>query len=728
MKHILILSAAACLLGGSAAGAHLNGTALQEPELIPRDVFFGNPDHAAVRISPDGKHLSWSAPVDGVMNLWVAPVGSPRDGKPITADKGRGITQYFWAYDNQHILYLQDTGGNENFNLYKVDLKSGKSAPLHENNDVRAEVQGVSEKKPGSILVALNERVPMFHDVYEMDIATGEKKLVVQHPGTIQNNVVAGFVTDDEYNVRFASAFANDGGIVIYEHAGKQGPEGRQPAAPQAQGLTPPGQQAMGGQDDQWKEWRKVDFEDTLGSNILGFGKDANTVYLADSKDRDTAALYKLDLSTGKQELLAEDDKADIGGAIIHPTDKTVQAVAFNYEKNDWKVLDNRIAADVAKLDELAGEGEWGVTSRTLDDSKWVIALSTSDGPVRYYLYERNPGATSARGGKETYLFSNNSRIEALAQEGALQPMHPVVIPARDELALVSYLTLPAGVETKQASGVSVPVPEQAVPMVLLVHGGPWGRDAFGYNAMHQWLANRGYAVLSVNFRGSTGFGKNHVNAGNLEWGKKMQDDLTDAVAWAVENGIAQTDKVAIMGGSYGGYATLAGLTMTPDIYAAGVDIVGPSNIMTLLATIPPYWEPAKKMFYTRVGDPTTEEGKALLTEASPLTHVDNIRAPLLIGQGANDPRVKQSESDQIVQAMKAKNIPVTYVLYPDEGHGFMRPPNRMSFFGVSEAFLAEHLGGRYQPLSEDDFEGSSIQVPEGAAKVPGLETVLPKN
>jgi len=305
--------------------------------------------------------------------------------------------------------------------------------------------------------------------------------------------------------------------------------------------------------------------------------------------------------------------------------------------------------------------------------------------------------------------------------------MHPVVVKARDQLPLMSYLTLPAGVETKQAQGVDAPVPQQPVPMVLLVHGGPWGRDAFGYNSMHQWLANRGYAVLSVNFRGSTGFGKKHVNAGNLEWGKKMQDDLTDAVNWAVENGIAQKDKVAIMGGSYGGYATLAGLTMTPDVYAAGVDIVGPSNIMTLLSTIPPYWEPAKKMFYTRVGDPNTEEGKALLTEASPLTHVDNIKAPLLIGQGANDPRVKQAESDQIVQAMKAKNIPVTYVLYPDEGHGFARPPNRMSFFGVSEAFLAEHLGGRYQPLSEDDFENSSIQVPEGAGNVPGLEPALPK-
>ena len=701
-RFILSLAAATCLVGG-AYSTGLARSAQQEPELIPRETLFGNPDHAAVRISPDGRHLSWAAPVDGVLNIWVAPVDQPDAAKPITSDTGRGITQYFWAYDNQHVLYLQDKGGNENFNLYAVDLETGKTRPLVENPDVRVEVSEVSPEKPGSILVGLNDRVPAFHDLYELDIASGERKLVMQHPGTIENNVVAGFMTDDSYTVRFASAFANDGGIVIYENA-------------------------AGGAGDQakWEQWRKVDFEDTMSTNPVAFGKEPNILYMADSEGRNTGALYKVDLNTGERELLAENDKADVGGALIHPTEKTVQAVSFNYGRNEWQILDDSIAGDVAKLDELAGDGEWMVTGRTQDDTKWVVATAAASAPVRYYLYER-AGEDSRAGGKLTYLFSNNARLENLAKQDLLQEMHPVAIEARDGLPLMSYLTLPGGVETKEVLGVEVPVPANPVPMVLLVHGGPWARDAYGYNSMHQWLANRGYAVLSVNFRGSTGFGKKHVNAGNLEWGKAMQNDLTDAVKWAIENGIAQEDKVAIMGGSYGGYATLAGLTMTPDLYAAGVDIVGPSNIMTLLSTIPPYWEPAKKMFHTRVGDPNTEEGRKLLTEASPLTHVDKIKAPLLIGQGANDPRVKQSESDQIVSAMKQKGIPVTYVLYPDEGHGFARPPNRMSFYGVSEAFLAEHLGGRYQPLTEDDVEGSTIQVPEGAGQVPGLEPVLPK-
>ena len=703
-KHLLFTAAAtaAALWTGGSVQA-------QEPELIPREVFFGNPDRAAVRLSPDGKHLSFTAPVDGVLNLWVAPVDRPQDARAITADKGRGITQYFWAYDNRHVLYLQDTGGNENFNLYAVDLETGKTRPLAEDNEVRAEVQGVSEKFPGKILVALNDRVPMFHDVYEIDIATGEKKVLQQHPGTIEGNVVAGFSVDDDYEVRFASAFGKDGEIIIYrktEAEGSKAPAGGEGGA------------------SEWKQWHEVDFEDTLSTNIVGFSKNGEKIYFSDSEGRNTGALYVVDLKSGERQLLAEDDRADLGGAMVHPTEKTVQAVAFNYEKTEWKVLDKSIEPDVAKIRELAGDAEWSVTSRTQDDKRWIVAVSASDGPVQYHLYERNP---QRGGGEFKYLFSNNTRIEQLAKQDKLQEMHPVIIEARDGLKLPSYLTLPAGTQLKSQGGEDgVPVPAQPVPMVLYVHGGPWARDAYGYNPIHQWLSNRGYAVLSVNFRGSTGFGKEHVNAGNLEWGKNMQNDLTDAVSWAVEKGIAQKDKVAIMGGSYGGYATLAGLTMTPDVYAAGVDIVGPSNIITLLNTIPPYWAPAVKMFHTRVGDPNTEEGKKLLAEASPLTHVEKIKKPLLIGQGANDPRVKQSESDQIVKAMQEKNIPVTYVLYPDEGHGFQRPPNRMSFFGVSEAFLAEHLGGRYQPLSEDDFEGSTIKVPAGAEQVPGLEPALP--
>jgi dipeptidyl aminopeptidase/acylaminoacyl peptidase len=294
--------------------------------------------------------------------------------------------------------------------------------------------------------------------------------------------------------------------------------------------------------------------------------------------------------------------------------------------------------------------------------------------------------------------------------------MRPVVIPARDGLKLVSYLTLPPEVDEDR--------PPRPLPMVLDVHGGPWARDEWGFNAVHQWLANRGYAVLSVNFRGSTGFGKEFTNAGNREWAGKMHDDLLDAVDWAVEQKIADRGRVAILGGSYGGYATLVGLTFSPDVFACGVDIVGPSNILTLLSTIPPYWQPMVQMFKDRVGDFTTHEGKTFLEERSPLSRVDRIARPLLIGQGANDPRVKQAESDQIVRLMRQKEIPVTYVLYPDEGHGFARPENRLSFNAVVEAFLAQHLGGRYEPVG-DDFAGSSISVPTGADGVPGLSEAL---
>jgi dipeptidyl aminopeptidase/acylaminoacyl peptidase len=415
-------------------------------------------------------------------------------------------------------------------------------------------------------------------------------------------------------------------------------------------------------------------------------------------------------MKTGESTAIAAHDKADVSGVMINPITREIEAVSFNYLKDEWEYLDSDIGAEFAAIREKAGEGEIILASRSLDDQKWTVALAVDDGPVRYYLYDRKTDTP-------TFLFTNRPSLEGLP----LSSMHPVVIPARDGLEMVSYLTLPSWLDANEDM-----VPDSgAIPMVLFVHGGPWARDEWGFNPYHQWLANRGYAVLSVNYRGSTGFGKDFLNAANLQWGKKMHDDLLDAVDWAVENGIAKKDKVAIMGGSYGGYATLAGLTFTPDVFAAGVDIVGPSNLKTLLDTIPPYWGPMRQMFYTRMGDPNTPEGLALLEAASPLNHADKIRKPLLIGQGANDPRVKQSESDQIVDAMKKHNIPVTYVLFPDEGHGFARPENSQAFNAVAENFLAMHIGGRSQPITADDFDGSSIQVPEGATGVRGLADAL---
>jgi dipeptidyl aminopeptidase/acylaminoacyl peptidase len=431
---------------------------------------------------------------------------------------------------------------------------------------------------------------------------------------------------------------------------------------------------------------------------------------MVDSRDRNTAALYEFDMETNKQTSLAEDPKSDVSGFIIHPKENKVQAVAFTYERKHWQILDQTIEEDLAYLRTVA-DGDIEVVSRTLNDKLWIVAYLMDNGPLRYYCYDHEAKKTR-------FLFTNRKDLEEIP----LARMHPVTIKARDGLKLVSYYTLPVD-SIHDADG----IPSRPLAMVLLIHGGPWGRDSWGYNPHHQWLANRGYAVLSVNFRASSGFGKDFINAGNREWGAKMHEDLIDAVDWAIQKGVANSGRVAIAGGSYGGYATLVGLTFTPEKFACGVDIVGPSNLVTLLRSIPPYWEPQVELFTTRVGDHRTEEGRAFLTSRSPLTYAHKIQRPLLIGQGANDPRVKQAESDQIVQAMQDKSIPVTYALYADEGHGFARPKNRLSFNALMELFLAKHLGGRYEPI-KDEFKESSISIPAGAKGIPSLMEALRRN
>jgi dipeptidyl aminopeptidase/acylaminoacyl peptidase len=646
----------------------------EKVELIPRRILFGNPDKASPRIAPNGSRLAFIAPVDGVLNVWVSPDLDPAKAKPVTSDTKRGIRSYFWAYTNEHILYVQDVGGDEDWHVYAVNLQTGKTLDLTPLKKISAQITEVSHKFPGEILIGLNDRDERLHDLYRVNIETGERKLVEKNDESF-----AGYMTDDDYHVRFGIRFTPDGGNEIMKPDDKGG----------------------------WSPFLKIAMEDTVTTNPVGFNKTNDEMYLIDSRGRDTGVLKIVNLETGEEKIIAEHDKVDIGGIMMHPTEKTIQAVSNNYLRTEWDFRDEQVKADFDELRKLA-DGEIDIASRTLDDQTWVVAFVVDNGPVRYYLYDRKTK-------QATFLFTNRKELEGLP----LVKMHPVVVPARDKLDLVCYLSLPAGSDPDGDGR-----PDRPLPMVLNVHGGPWARDAWGFDPEHQFLANRGYAVLSVNFRGSTGFGKNFVNAGNKEWAGKMHLDLLDAVDWAVKQKIAAVDKVGIMGGSYGGYATLVGVTMTPDVFACGVDIVGPSNILTLLSTIPPYWEPAKQMFKDRVGDYETEEGKKFLTERSPLTFVDKIKRPLLIGQGANDPRVKQAEADQIVKAMQDKKIPVTYVLFPDEGHGFARPENRLSFYAVTEAFLAEHLGGHYEPIG-DAFAGSTIEVPAGASQVPGLQTAL---
>jgi dipeptidyl aminopeptidase/acylaminoacyl peptidase len=709
LSYALIPALAALLSAGCVAPTDTH-TARTEtppmsapPPLIPREILFGNPDKAALRLSPDGSRIAFLAPVNGVLNVWVAPANAPEAATPVTQDTGRGIRRYFWAYTNNHLLYLQDQGGDENWKVYAVDLDTktsrdltpfetipgpdGKPALLPDGKPMRpaAQIENVSRRFPDTILIGLNNRDPRYHDIYRLNIRTGALTLAQT------NSEFSGFVTDDDYAVRFASRMTGDGGTELLK------PAAQQPAADgtSSQGIT------------NWEPFQTVGMEDSLTTHPIGFDKSGRVLYMIDSRGRNTAAMTTLDLATGAAAVLAEDPRADVAGALVHPTEETIQAVSFTYARTEWKVLDPAIQGDLDYLKTVAA-GDLLVTSRTLDDRLWTVAFLLDNGPARSYLYDRSKK-------QATFLFTNRRALEGLP----LAHMYPRVITSRDGLSLVSYLTLPPEADRRGDGR-----PDRPLPLVLLVHGGPWARDSWGLDPEHQWLANRGYAVLAVNFRGSTGFGKAFLNAAVKEWAGKMHDDLLDAVDWAVREGIARPDAVCIMGGSYGGYATLVGLTSTPEVFACGVDIVGPSNLVTLLNTIPPYWEPGIAMFTTRVGDHRTEEGRRFLESRSPLNYVDRIQRPLLIGQGANDPRVKQSEADQIVAAMQAKGIPVTYVLYPDEGHGFARPENSLSFNAVVEAFLSRYLGGRYQPVGAD-FQGSTITVPTGAAGVPGLEAAL---
>jgi dipeptidyl aminopeptidase/acylaminoacyl peptidase len=451
-----------------------------------------------------------------------------------------------------------------------------------------------------------------------------------------------------------------------------------------------------------------VPFDDALTTQPQGFDDTGRTLYLIDSRERDTAALFALDFATKKARLLAEDPKSDIQGVMSEPrTHRPVAAVA-NYERERHIILDKRMQADEDYLKTVVPGADFSMSSCSDDFRRCVVQFTVSDGPIRYYLYDRTTH-------KADFLFVHRPKLEGLK----LAKMHARVIPARDGLPLVSYLSLPPASDP-DGDG----IPDHALPTVLLVHGGPWGRDDWGYNRDHQWLTNRGYAVLSVNFRGSTGLGKKFVNAANGEWAGKMHDDLVDAVTWAEKGGIADPQKVAIYGGSYGGYSTLVGVTFTPDTFACGVDLFGPSNLVTLEQSIPPYWAPFLEQLAKRVGDFRTDEGQKLLLARSPLTHANAIKKPLLIGQGANDVRVKQAESDQIVKAMQAKGIPVTYVLFSDEGHGFARPENEKAVDAVAETFLAQCLGGAAEPVGAD-FTGSTIQVPSGAEQVYGVADAL---
>ncbi|NYI00099.1 S9 family peptidase [Cupriavidus plantarum] len=649
-------------------------TALAEIPLIPRVELFGNPVRAGARISPDGRYLSWSAPEAGVMNLWVAPRDNPARARVLTHDRVRGVYTSWWSYDGAHLLYVQDVGGDENYHVYAVSPTGGEARDLTPFPGVRASVAALSHKPAlrGKALLSLNHRDARYHDLYLADIATGDLTLLQENPG------YAGFLTDDDFRVLLAVETLDDGGARYL----KPTPEG-------------------------WQPWLSVSADDARTTHASHVDVTGTTLYLYDSRGRDTAALVSIPLAaesgdTAVPTVIAEDARADIGGALLDAFTYEPLAYSVEHERRAFVVLAERLREDVALLDSKLGgaDGEWGLASRSEDDRYWIIGAASDRVPGAAWLFDRQ-----TRTLERLYVTRPTLLDHKLAR------MQSTTIRSRDGLDLVTYVTIPVHADASLGEGGQPLTSHAPVPTVLLVHGGPWARDSFGFNPLDQWLANRGYAVLSVNFRGSTGFGKRFLSASDLEWGAKMDDDLSDAVDWAIAQGIADPKRVAIMGWSYGGYATLWAMTRHADRYACGVDVVGPSNLETLLASIPPYWESFRATLYRAVGNPDTEAGKALLKERSPLSHASRIAKPLLIGQGANDPRVKEAESTQMIDALRAKGIPFTYVVFPDEGHGFLRPANSIRFNTIIETFLATHLGGRAEPSHPAEIEGNTAVI-----------------
>jgi dipeptidyl aminopeptidase/acylaminoacyl peptidase len=640
--------------------------------LIPRRILFGNPDRAAVTISPDGSQLMWLAPLDGVLNIWLAPRDDPAAARVLTQDTGRGIRSCFWTHNKDFILSLRDEAGDENWHLYAVELATGKTTDLTPYDGVMAQFKKCLPQYPDEVIVGLNHRNPQWHDVYRINIVTGKRTLLLEHERFCD------VIVDNDLRLRLAIELTADGGATCYQML-----------------------------DGEWQQWAALLAEDIYTTSIVGFDNTNETLYMRDSRGRNTSALVAIDLVKNEKHLLATDPQADIAGVMRHPTERHVQAVSFVYQRARWQILDSSVEADFAYLQSVK-DGDFYISSRSLDNLFWVVVYIVDDGPASFYLYDRQK--RSAR-----LLFTSQRELENLT----LAKMRSVIVKARDGLELVAYYSLPPGTDSNHDG-----IPDQPLPMVFTPHGGPWMRDSWSFHLWHQWLSNRGYAVLAVNFRGSIGFGKAFVNAGNREWGGKILEDQQDAIHWAIRSGIADSSRLAVMGGSFGGYSTLAGLTFTPELFACGVDLVGVANLITWMESIPAYWKPATGLIISRVGDPGTEQGRELLIKHSPINYADRICKPLLVGQGANDPRVKQAESDQIVQAMQSNGIPVIYALYPDEGHGFVRPQNNQSFYAMAEAFLAQHLGGRYEPIG-NDFEGSSVEILTGAEHIPGLQEVL---
>jgi dipeptidyl aminopeptidase/acylaminoacyl peptidase len=610
------------------------------PGLIPREVVFGNPEKARATISPDGKMLAYLAPVGDNLNVWVRTVGM-EDDHPVTSDTTRSIIRYIWGPASDRILYLQDAAGNENWRLYSVNLATGEVQDYTPFDNVQTQIVEWDKHFPDQILIGMNKEDARLHDVYRLDLNTGFLQMVAKNPGN-----VVGWLADRQMKIRGAAIPTPEGGIIFRVR------------------------------DDENSDWRDLitwGGEDALSSSPIGFSLDGKYIYLMDSRDVNAARLVKADAATGDVvDVLVSDPTYDVSQVLFNQDTYEPQAAMIVKDKNEWTILDQSLKPDFNAVRAL-DTGDLFITSRDNDAQTWIVGFTKDDGPVAYYVYDANTKAGE-------FLFYH--RPELL--DYALAKMEPISFTARDGMLIHGYITYPPGVERKN------------LPMVLNVHGGPWYRDTWGYNPEAQWMANRGYICLQVNFRGSTGYGKDYLNAGNMEWGRKMHTDLVDGVDWAIAKGVADSNKVAIYGASYGGYAALVGATFTPNVFCCAVDAMGPSDLITFIKSVPPYWTPMLSVLYQRLGNPETDVDS--LRARSPLFKVDRIKIPMLIAQGANDPRVNVAESQQIVDAMKAKGIDYKYMLFDDEGHGFINEANRLKFYAAVEKFLASHMGGRFEP------------------------------
>jgi dipeptidyl aminopeptidase/acylaminoacyl peptidase len=627
------------LIALCAVMAFVVGCAEKQVPLIPREVVFGNPEKARPAISPDGTMLAYLAPEDGVLNVWVRTIGR-EDDRAVTDEKNRDLFRYFWAADSKHIMFLQDKDGDENWNLYSVNIETDETRTLTPHEDVQVNIVDWDKHHPDELLISMNKDNPQLFAVYHLHIPTGEGKLVARNAGNIVD-----WVVDTNMKVLGAVIPTPDGGF---------------------------GLMVRDTEDAEWRPLVTWASEDAMASGPVGYTRDGKYLYLQDSRDANAGRLVKVDAKTGELvEVLAEDPVYDVGAIIVNPDSYEPEAVAFIKARQEWVLLDETLRDDFDAIRAL-DEGDFFATSRDNADRHLIIGFTKDNGPVPYYAFDRETN-------EGTFLFYHRTALN----DYTLAAMEPMSYHASDGRTIHGYATYPPGMGRRD------------LPLVLLVHGGPYYRDTWGYNPEAQWFANRGYVCLQVNFRGSTGYGKQHINAADREWGGKMHDDLVDAVNWAIDEGIADPDRIAIYGGSYGGYAALVGATFTPDVFTCAIAAMGPSNLITFIQSIPPYWKPLLDLMYKRVGNPETEP--EFLESRSPLFKVDQIKIPMLIAQGANDVRVKQAESEQIVAAMKEKGIDHEYMLFEDEGHGFIKPENRLEWYAAVEKFLAKHMGGRFE-------------------------------